>query len=71
VVGQRAVRRLGVPTVAVRQTDLAAFARQYGPRADLVVDRALGVRDLRPGRRSIAASRGRSGADATREVARA
>jgi phosphatidylinositol alpha 1,6-mannosyltransferase len=43
VVGLRAARRLGVPTVAVYQTDIAAFAkqysaRQYGHRADLVVD---------------------------------
>ena len=39
VVGLRAARRLGVPTVAVYQTDIARFARQYGVRADLVVDR--------------------------------
>src|SRR6478752_4365005 len=47
VVGMRAARRLGVPTVAVYQTDIAAFsrqycARQYGLRADLVVDRWVG-----------------------------
>jgi phosphatidylinositol alpha 1,6-mannosyltransferase len=42
VVGLRAARRLGVPTVAVYQTDVAAFARQYGLRADLVVDRWVG-----------------------------
>ncbi len=40
--GLRAARRLGVPTVAVYQTDVAAFARQYGLRADLVVDRWVG-----------------------------
>jgi phosphatidylinositol alpha 1,6-mannosyltransferase len=37
--GQRAARRLGIPTVAVFQTDVAGFARQYGLRADVVVDR--------------------------------
>ena len=35
--GLRAARRLGVPTVAVFQTDLAGFARQYRLRADAVV----------------------------------
>lgn len=39
VVGLRAARRLRIPTVAVYQTDVAAFARQYGVRADLIVDR--------------------------------
>ena len=29
-VGLRAARRLGIPTVAVYQTDVAGFARQYG-----------------------------------------
>ncbi|GAA1778054.1 glycosyltransferase family 1 protein [Nocardioides hankookensis] len=42
VVGLRAARRLGIPTVAVYQTDIAGFARQYGLRADLVVDRWVG-----------------------------
>ncbi|QZY30219.1 glycosyltransferase family 4 protein [Nocardioides coralli] len=37
--GLRAARRLGVPTVAIYQTDVAGFARQYGVRADLLVDR--------------------------------
>ncbi|MFC7495465.1 MULTISPECIES: glycosyltransferase family 4 protein [unclassified Nocardioides] len=37
VVGLRAARRLGVPTVAVYQTDIAGFARQYA-RADMVID---------------------------------
>jgi phosphatidylinositol alpha 1,6-mannosyltransferase len=41
-VGLRAARRLGVPTVAVYQTDIAGFARQYGLRADLVVDGWVG-----------------------------
>jgi phosphatidylinositol alpha 1,6-mannosyltransferase len=35
--GLRAARRLGIPTVAVFQTDLAGFARQYGLKADAVV----------------------------------
>lgn len=44
VVGLRAARRLRIPTVAVYQTDIAAFAKQYSARqyglrgADLVVD---------------------------------
>ena len=36
-VGLRAARRLGIPTVAVYQTDIGAFARQYGLRAEPVV----------------------------------
>ncbi len=36
-VGLRASRRLGIPTVAVFQTDLAGFARQYRLRADSLV----------------------------------
>ncbi len=40
--GLRAARRLGIPTVAVYQTDVAGFARQYGVRADLVLDRWVG-----------------------------
>lgn len=41
-VGLRAARRLGVPTVAVYQTDVAGFARQYGVRAELAVTRWVG-----------------------------
>jgi phosphatidylinositol alpha 1,6-mannosyltransferase len=41
-VGLRAARRLGVPTVAVYQTDIAGFARQYGVRADVVISRWVG-----------------------------
>jgi phosphatidylinositol alpha 1,6-mannosyltransferase len=41
-VGLRAARRLGVPTVAVYQTDIAGFARQYGVRADAVIARWVG-----------------------------
>ena len=40
--GLRAARRLGVPTVAVFQTDIAGFARHYGVRADLLLDRWVG-----------------------------
>lgn len=40
--GLRAARRLGVPTVAVFQTDIGGFARHYGVRADLVLDRWVG-----------------------------
>ena len=41
-VGLRAARRLGLPTLAVYQTDIAGFARHYGVRADAVVDRWVG-----------------------------
>lgn len=38
-VGLRAARKLGVPTVAIYQTDIGAFARQYGVRALPVIER--------------------------------
>ncbi len=38
-VGLRAARRLGIPVVAVYQTDIGAFARQYGVRALPVIER--------------------------------
>ena len=41
-VGLRAARRLGVPTVAVYQTDIGGFARQYGIPADTAIDRWVG-----------------------------
>lgn len=41
-VGLRAARRLGIPTVAIYQTDVVGFARQYGIRADAVLDRWIG-----------------------------
>ena len=41
-IGLRAARRLGIPTVAVYQTDVVGFARQYGVRADRVLDRWVG-----------------------------
>lgn len=37
--GLRAALRLGVPTVAVYQTDVVGFARQYGVRADALLER--------------------------------
>jgi phosphatidylinositol alpha 1,6-mannosyltransferase len=40
--GLRAARRLGVPTVAVYQTDIAGFARQYGVHADSAVSGWVG-----------------------------
>jgi phosphatidylinositol alpha 1,6-mannosyltransferase len=40
--GLRAARRLGVPTVAVYQTDIAGFSRQYGVRAEVLLDRWVG-----------------------------
>ena len=41
-VGLRAARKLGVPTVAVYQTDIARFARQYGLSAEAIVGRWIG-----------------------------
>ncbi|MEO7350639.1 MAG: glycosyltransferase family 1 protein [Marmoricola sp.] len=38
-VGLRAARKLGIPTVAVYQTDIGAFARQYGVRALPVIEK--------------------------------
>ncbi len=38
-VGLRAARKLGIPTVAVFQTDVSAFARQYGIRALPVIEK--------------------------------
>lgn len=40
--GLRAARKLGVPTVAVYQTDIAGFARQYGLHADTAVSSWVG-----------------------------
>ncbi len=40
--GLRAARRLGIPTVGGYQTDVAGFARQYGGRADVLLDRWVG-----------------------------
>ncbi len=58
--GLRAARRLGIPSVAVYQTDVAGFARQYGLRADVLLDRWVGhlhrraTRTLAPSRASLA-----------------
>ncbi|WP_213243370.1 MULTISPECIES: glycosyltransferase family 4 protein [Gordonia] len=41
-VGLAAARRQGLPVVAVFQTDIAGFARQYGVGAGTVVDRWVG-----------------------------
>lgn len=41
-VGLRAARRLRIPTVAVYQTDIGGFARQYGVRAEGAVARWVG-----------------------------
>lgn len=40
--GLRGARRLGVPTVAVYQTDVAGFAQHYGLRVDPLVRRWVG-----------------------------
>lgn len=58
--GLRAARRLGVPTLAVYQTDIAGFARQYGLPAEAAVARWVGRihrradRTLAPSTASIA-----------------
>ncbi len=58
--GLRAARRLGIPTVAVYQTDVAGFARQYRLRADIPTARWVGrlhrraTRTLAPSRSSYA-----------------
>ena len=52
-VGLRAARRLGIPTVAIYQTDVAGFARHYGVRADLLVDRWVGRLHRRCSRRLV------------------
>lgn len=41
-VGLRVARKLGIPTVAVYQTDIAAFARQYGIRALPIIEMWVG-----------------------------
>jgi len=41
-VGLRAARRLAIPTVAVYQTDVGRFARQYGLAAEAFVGRWIG-----------------------------
>ena len=59
-VGLRAARRLGIPTVAVYQTDIPGFLRHYGIRADNLVARWVGRihrradRTLAPSRASVA-----------------
>ncbi|MBB6629255.1 glycosyltransferase family 1 protein [Nocardioides sp. KIGAM211] len=55
-VGLRAARRLGIPTVAVFQTDIAGFARHYGVHADLLTSRWVG-RIHRRSDRTLAPSR--------------
>jgi phosphatidylinositol alpha 1,6-mannosyltransferase len=39
VLGLRAARKLGIPTVAVYQTDIGAFARRYGVPVNPVIER--------------------------------
>lgn len=41
-VGLRAARKLAIPTVAIYQTDVAAFARHYGLRADVLTAKWVG-----------------------------
>ncbi|HXH77593.1 glycosyltransferase family 1 protein [Nocardioides sp.] len=42
VTGLRAAERLGLPTVAIYQTDIAGFARHYGIRADAAISKWVG-----------------------------
>jgi phosphatidylinositol alpha 1,6-mannosyltransferase len=59
-VGLRAARKLDIPTVAVYETDVAGFARQYGIHAETAVAKWVGHihrradRTLAPSRSSIA-----------------
>jgi phosphatidylinositol alpha 1,6-mannosyltransferase len=59
-VGLRAARKLGIPTVAVYQTDIGGFLRQYGVPADAPVAKWVGrihrrsTRTLVPSRSSYA-----------------
>ena len=59
-VGLRAARKLGIPTVAVYQTDMPGFLRQYGVPADAPVAKWVGrihrrsTRTLVPSRSSYA-----------------
>lgn len=55
-VGLRAARKLDLPTVAIYQTDIAGFARHYGLRADVLVDKWVG-RIHRRADRTLAPSR--------------
>lgn len=41
-VGLRAAERLGIPTLAVYQTDVAGFSRRYGLRAEAAIERWVG-----------------------------
>jgi phosphatidylinositol alpha 1,6-mannosyltransferase len=41
-VGLRAAERLGIPTLAVYQTDVAGFSRRYGLRAEAAIGRWVG-----------------------------
>ncbi|MBZ5738124.1 glycosyltransferase family 4 protein [Nocardioides mangrovi] len=61
-VGLRAARRLGLPTVAVYQTDVSGFARQYGLAADAaaqVLDRWVGRLHRRTDRTLVPSSASR------------
>ncbi len=59
-VGLRAARKLGLPTVAIYQTDIAGFVRHYGLRADVLTAKWVGrlhrraTRTLVPSRSSYA-----------------
>ncbi|GGD30022.1 glycosyltransferase family 4 protein [Nocardioides daphniae] len=41
-IGLKAAQRLGIPTVAIYQTDISGFAKQYGLRAEPAISRWVG-----------------------------
>jgi phosphatidylinositol alpha 1,6-mannosyltransferase len=55
-VGLRAARKLGIPTIAVYQTDIGAFARQYGVRALPVIEKWVGHLHRRSSRTLVPSS---------------
>ena len=59
-VGLRVARRLDVPAVAVFQTDVAGFARQYGVRADRAIDRWVAALHRRADRTLVPSTASRS-----------
>ena len=59
-VGLRAARKLGIPTVAVYQTDIGAFARQYGVRAMPLIESWVGRLHRRCSRTLVPSSSSRT-----------
>ncbi|WP_110182473.1 glycosyltransferase family 4 protein [Nocardioides solisilvae] len=59
-VGLRAAERLGVPTLAVYQTDVAGFSRRYGLRAEAAIERWVGRLHRRADRTLVPSSASRT-----------